>query len=92
MVAWLNAQPEVQAVLAAEFAGKPLREQNLTEWRKYGYQQWLGQRQASRLNVRFWHPARVRGIMLRLSGGIASSTPGYCLSTLRVEEKRCDGM
>ena len=41
LVAWLNAQPEVQAVLAAEFAGKPVREQNLSAWRKNGYQKWL---------------------------------------------------
>jgi len=45
LVAWLNAQPEVQTVLAVEFAGKPIREQNLSEWRKYGYRQWLEQRQ-----------------------------------------------
>jgi len=35
----------VQTVLAAEFAGKPIREQNLSEWRKHGYQKWLEQRQ-----------------------------------------------
>jgi len=46
VVAWLNALPEVQAVLAAEFAGKPMRVQNLSEWRQHGYQQWLGRRQA----------------------------------------------
>jgi len=45
LVAWLNALPEVQAVLAAEFAGKPIREQNLSEWRQHGYQKWLEQRQ-----------------------------------------------
>jgi len=38
LVVWLNALPEVQAVLAAEFAGKPIREQNLSAWRKNGYQ------------------------------------------------------
>ena len=41
LVAWLNAQPEVQTVMAAEFAGKPIREQNLSAWRKHGYQKWL---------------------------------------------------
>ena len=41
LLAWLNAQPEVQTVLAAEFAGKPIREQNLSAWRKNGYQKWL---------------------------------------------------
>jgi len=38
-VAWLNALPEVQAVLAAEFAGQPVNEKNLSKWRKYGYKQ-----------------------------------------------------
>jgi hypothetical protein len=45
-VAWLNSLPEVQALLAAEFAGKPIREQNLSEWRKHGYKSWLWRRQA----------------------------------------------
>jgi hypothetical protein len=42
----LNALPEVQAVLAAEFAGKPIREQNLSDWRKHGHKQWLWRQQA----------------------------------------------
>jgi len=41
LVAWLNALPEVQAMLAAEFAGQPISEQNLSQWRKHGYKQWL---------------------------------------------------
>ena len=45
LVAWLNAQPEVQTVLAVEFADKPIREQNLSEWRQHGYQKRLEQRQ-----------------------------------------------
>jgi len=40
LVAWLNSLPEVQAILAAQFAGKPIREQNLSEWRKGGYRDW----------------------------------------------------
>ena len=46
LAAWLNSLPEVQAMLATEFAGKPIREENLSEWRKHGYQQWFGRRQA----------------------------------------------
>jgi hypothetical protein len=41
LVAWLNSLPEVKAMIAAEFGGKPIREQNLSEWRKTGYQDWL---------------------------------------------------
>src|SRR6266446_1134034 len=38
---WLNAVPEVQAVLAAGFDGRPLNKVNLTEWRHGGYRDWL---------------------------------------------------
>lgn len=44
---WLNGLPEVQAVLKAEFAGRAVNEQNLTEWRQGGYRDW--QRQQERL-------------------------------------------
>jgi hypothetical protein len=46
LAVWLNALPEVQAVLAAEFDGKPIREQNLSEWRKGGYKNWLWRQEA----------------------------------------------
>ncbi len=38
---WLNSVPEVQAVLAANFDGRPLNKVNLTEWRHGGYRDWL---------------------------------------------------
>jgi len=41
IVKWLNALPEVQNILAAEFAGHPVREQNLSEWKQHGYREWL---------------------------------------------------
>jgi hypothetical protein len=40
IVEWLNSLPEVQAVLEMEFQGRPIREQNLTEWRRGGYREW----------------------------------------------------
>jgi hypothetical protein len=47
LVAWLNSLPEVSAVLTAEFDdGKPIREQNLSEWRKIGYKNWLWRQEA----------------------------------------------
>ena len=45
-MAWLNALPEVQAVVAAEFDGKPIRQQNLPEWKQGGYREWLAQQEA----------------------------------------------
>src|SRR3954465_14242555 len=38
---WLNAQPEVQRVLAARFNGVPITKENLTAWRKDGFVEWL---------------------------------------------------
>jgi hypothetical protein len=46
LVAWLNESPEVKAVLAADFNGKPIREQNLSEWKKGGYPEWLAHQEA----------------------------------------------
>lgn len=40
LVPWLNALPEVQRVLAARFAGRLITEDNLSEWRRGGFQDW----------------------------------------------------
>jgi len=41
LVAWLNARADVQAVLAVSFGGRAINEQNLTEWKQGGFQDWL---------------------------------------------------
>jgi hypothetical protein len=46
LIAWLNALPEVQAIVAAEFGGKAIREQNLSEWKQGGYRDWQAQQEA----------------------------------------------
>jgi hypothetical protein len=46
VVAWLNSLPEVQAVLVTEFAGHPITQQNLSEWRKRAYRDWLRDHEA----------------------------------------------
>jgi len=38
---WLNARPDVAEIMAAQFAGEPVKCQNLSEWRKGGFQDWL---------------------------------------------------
>ena len=45
LVAWLNALPEVHAMLAEEFVGRPILPQNLTEWRQGGFPDWLRDRE-----------------------------------------------
>ncbi len=43
---WLNALPEVQSVLQAEFDGRPITPGNLTEWKNGGYREWHASQQA----------------------------------------------
>jgi hypothetical protein len=38
---WLNALPPVKQVLAENFGGRPINEQNLSDWRRGGYEEWL---------------------------------------------------
>ena len=40
LVEWLNALPDTQRVLTAEFGGRAISEQNLSEWKQGGYRDW----------------------------------------------------
>ncbi|MCE9609886.1 MAG: hypothetical protein K8R23_06715 [Chthoniobacter sp.] len=57
LVMWMNALPEVQAIVVAEFGGKPIREQSLSEWRKGGYRDWVLQQEALELAGRLGEDA-----------------------------------
>jgi hypothetical protein len=46
LVRWLNGLPDVQNLVAAGFAGRPVREQNISEWKQAGYRDWLRQQEA----------------------------------------------
>ena len=37
---WLNAAPDVKDLLARDFAGEPISQQNLHEWRQGGFVEW----------------------------------------------------
>lgn len=41
LVEWLNGLPEVQIVMSKHFGGRPLTQQNISEWRQGGYKEWL---------------------------------------------------
>jgi len=41
LVTWLNSLPEVQQVLKTGFGARPINEQNLSEWRQGGFEDWL---------------------------------------------------
>jgi hypothetical protein len=40
LVEWLNGLAAVQKVLKARFEGRPISEQNLSEWKQGGYEDW----------------------------------------------------
>jgi hypothetical protein len=40
LVEWLNSLVEVQDALKRNFAGRPINEPNLTEWKQGGYREW----------------------------------------------------
>jgi len=41
LVAWLNNHPDVREVLDLHYGGRPVSEQNLSEWKQGGYEDWL---------------------------------------------------
>ena len=41
LVKWLNGLSDVQEVLKAQFGGRPITEQNISEWKQGGHQEWL---------------------------------------------------
>jgi hypothetical protein len=42
---WLNKLPRVRTILAAQFEGADINDQNLTEWRQGGYLDWTEERE-----------------------------------------------
>ena len=45
LVAWLNGLPEARQALAAGFGGRAISEQNLSEWKSGGHQDWLARQE-----------------------------------------------
>ena len=46
LLEWLNALPEVQKILAEKFEGRPILEQNLSEWNRGGFEDWRQNQEA----------------------------------------------
>ena len=90
LVAWLNALPaalDVQAVLAAEFAGQPVNEKNLSKWRKYGYKQWLWHQQALAMTQEMASPLN-QPVPDQLAGWV---TARYLFAIRQLVENRAGG-
>jgi hypothetical protein len=46
LLEWLNAQDDVRRVLEESFAGRPINEQNLSDWRQGGFLDWKQQEES----------------------------------------------
>ena len=57
LLEWLNALPQVQSILAADFEAHPINAQNLTDWKKGGYRDWVAQQAALDLAQRLGQEA-----------------------------------
>jgi len=54
LVDWLNQLPEVQKILTEQFSNQPIRVQNLSDWKRGGYVDWLRHQELREL-VRWNH-------------------------------------
>jgi DNA gyrase/topoisomerase IV subunit A len=46
LVQWLNGRPDVQKVLAEQFEGRAITEQNLSDWKQGGHADWVRREEA----------------------------------------------
>jgi hypothetical protein len=44
---WLNSTPEVQPILATEYAARPITARNLSAWKKHSHASWLNEQEAA---------------------------------------------
>ena len=83
LLAWLNALPEVQHVLAEKFGGRPLTKHNLSDWRRGGYADW-----SNALTGRAqWQDLIEQGCALdqKRTGSNGTDVTGYLGTILTVE-------
>ena len=89
LLAWLNALPEVQAVMAREFGGEVIRRNNLHNWRQNGHQEWLRVRQAGELMERLGTPGNEMAKMD--AGAVLGTMTTFAAARYVVEMKKLGG-
>ena len=77
LVAWLNSLPEVHAAMATEFEGRPVTEQNLSEWKQGGYREWVVQQETLEQVQRMSADADELG---EAAGGMLADKLAACLA------------
>ena len=88
LVDWLNGHPAVQAVMAAHFQGSLIREQNLSEWRKGGHQDWKRDQEAHLQVSSFLE--RVGGMQEVAKDGLTNQLALFLSARMVLEFQRLD--
>ena len=70
LVQWLNELDETKEILENYFDGRPINEQNLTEWKQGGHQEWLKNQETCERVERL--ADRARDLNLAASGALIS--------------------
>ena len=60
LLLWLNGLPQVREILARDFHARPVNQQNLSNWRLGGYQEWLAHQDLLALAVQLANRAHPR--------------------------------
>ena len=68
LLKWLNALPEVQAVLASEFRGRAVNGYNLHEWRHGGHAEWRQRQEAQAMIERLHADSSEAGLAIGSKG------------------------
>jgi len=89
LLAWLNALPEVRAVLAREFGGEAITRNNVHNWRQNGHQEWLRVQQAGELMARLGTPGNEMAKLA--SGEVLGTMTTFAAARYVVEMKKQEG-
>jgi hypothetical protein len=89
LVEWLNSLPEVQGVVAAEFGGVAVRDQNISQWKQGGYRDWLMQQETLEMAQRIFDDgAELKEVM---QGAPAEKMAVWVAARYLVRAKRLEG-
>ncbi|MCX6952806.1 MAG: hypothetical protein NTV51_11660 [Verrucomicrobia bacterium] len=94
LLAWLNAEPAVQAVLAAHFGGQAINAQNLSDWRRGGHAVWCQQQQIFELAERLHEEQPELAALLgeeKLAGSLTQAAELALLRELRATWGMAEG-
>jgi hypothetical protein len=88
LIPWLNSLSEVQAVLAAQFNGQPIMQNNLSRWKTGGYVRWEAEQTAQEAAARLVEQSA--GLQEAAKQGLADHMTVVLTARMAVELERLD--